>query len=268
MINEEILNCTVVTALYDINREHWQDYRRNWQEYLDYFKNTLSLRCKFVIYVDSTTYDFVLSERKKIDPYMNYTKIIQKEFYQLPKFYLKDRIEKVIRSTEYRNGLVDPNPPEYNNSSYVVLIHSKMSLVEEAIDKNFYNTDYYMWLDAGIRHDKFRTEDRFKVYPNPEKINDINGIRILCRFKPEDSDLDIKSFYKSHKNRFGAAVIVGKKEHIKEFNIKMNEVLQEALDNNLIDSEQSLHTVCYLRNRYMFELIYNNDWYYHFDYYL
>jgi protein YibB len=268
MTTEESLNCTVVTALYDINREHWFDYKRSWEEYLDYFKNTLSLRAKFVIYVDSNTYDFVFKERAKIDPGMNYTKIIQKEFNQLPKFYLKERIDKVMSSAEYKKGLLDPNPPEYNNSNYSLLILSKMFLVEDAIDKNFYNTEYYMWLDAGIRHSSFRPEDNFKLYPNPLKVNDINGIRILCRFRPEESDLDIKSFYKSHKNRFGAAVIVGKKEYIKEFNIKVNDILEEALLNNLIDSEQSLHAICYLRNKDMFELIYNKDWYYHFDYYL
>lgn len=267
-MTEDILNCTVVTALYNIGREDWPDYKRNWQEYLDYFKNTLSLKCKFVIYADSFTYDFVINERKKIDPDMNYTKVIYKEFNQLPKFYLKERIDDIMSSSDYRNGLVDPNPPEYNNSNYVVLILSKMFLVEDAIDKNFYNTDYYMWLDASIRHNHFKPEDKFKLYPNPSKINDVSGIRILCRIQPEESDLDIKSFYKSHKNRFGAGVIVGEKNQIKEFNIKMNDVLEEALFNNLIDSEQSLHTVCYLRNKDMFELIYNDDWYYHFDYYL
>ena len=143
-----------------------------------------------------------------------------------------------------------------------------MFLVEDAIDRDLYTTDYYMWLDAGIRQSSFRPEDNFKLYPNPSKINDISGIRILCRTQPEESDLDIKSFYKSHKNRFGAGVIVGKKDHIKEFNIKMNDILEEALLNNLIDSEQSFHTVCYLRNKEMFDLIYNQDWFYHFDYYL
>ena len=47
----------------------------------------------------------------------------------------------------------------------------------------------------------------------------------------------------------------------------MNDIVDEALSNNLIDSEQSLHCVCYLRNIEMFDLIYNEDWYYHFDMY-
>jgi protein YibB len=265
---EENLNCTVVTALYNIGREDWSNYKRNWLEYLYYFRNTLSLRSKFVIYVDSSTYDFVVAERLKVDPNLEYTKIIKKEFNELPKYYLKERIDNVMSSPEYRSGLVDPHPPEYNNSNYIVLIFSKMFLVEEAIDNNYFNTEHFMWVDAGIRHHSFRPEDKFKLYPNPSKIEDIKGIRILCRVKPEESDLDIKTFYRSHINRFGAGVIVGKKEDIKTFNVKMDEILEEALSNNLIDSEQSLHTVCYLRNKDMFELIHNEDWYYHFDYYL
>lgn len=263
---EENLNCTVVTALYNIDRENWF-YKRPWREYLSYFENTLSLRCKFVIFVDSDLIDFVINIRKKFDPELKYTNIIEKKFNEFPKYYLKERIKNIMESSDFKYGLNDPNPPEYNKPDYIILIHSKMFLVEEAINYNFYNTDYFMWLDGGIRHKKFRNEDIGRLYPNPEKIKDINGIRILCRIPPKESDLNIKQFYKLHQNRFGAGVIVGHKDKIKRFNNKMDEIFTEALDNNLIDSEQSMHAVCYLRNRELFELIYNEDWYYHFDYY-
>ena len=213
------LNCTVVTALYNLDRENWTDYKRPWQEYLDYFKNTLSLKCKFVIYVDPDLVDFVIEHRQKIDQDLKYTKIIAKKFSELPKFYLRDKIQSVMLSPEYKNGLSDPNPPEYNNPNYIILIHSKMFLVEEAIKYDFYKTEYYMWLDGGILHRKFNSENIGRFYPDPKKIFNVNGIRILCRFQPQESDLDIKKFYKSHQNRFGAGVILGKKIDIINFNI-------------------------------------------------
>ena len=72
---------------------------------------------------------------------------------------------------------------------------------------------------------------------------------MLCRIKPNENDLHIDKFYKSHQNRFGAGVIIGNKNDILIFNEKMDDILIEALDRNLIDSEQSLHTICYLRNK-------------------
>lgn len=261
-------NCTVVTGLFNINRESWSDYKRNWATYLEYFKNTLTLKSKFVIYVEKNTIEFVIKERKKVDPNLEFSKIIEIPFNKLPKYYLRSRIDEIMNSIEYKQGLIDPNPPEYNNPDYVILILSKMWLVEDAIKNNYYNTDYYMWVDAGIKHSKFRESDKGIIYPNISKINDIKGIRILCRTPPQENDLNIKKFYRSHINRFGAGVILGNKTNIIQFNEKMDGVIEEALNNNLIDSEQSLHTVCYLRNKDMFELIYNNDWYYHFDLYI
>jgi hypothetical protein len=143
-----------------------------------------------------------------------------------------------------------------------------MDLVEEAIYLDFYGTDFYMWVDAGIRHRLFREQDKFKLYPDPKKIEEMRGIRILCRSFPQENDLNLKCFYKSHQHRFGAGVIAGEKNKIRKFNELMRFTLDEALSLNLIDSEQSLHTVCYLRNKDLFELIISEDWYYHFDYYL
>jgi len=262
------INCTVVTALFNINRSEWKQYYRTWDKYLEYFSNTLSLKSKFVIYVEESTVDFVKTERIKVDPNMEYTKIIEMKFEDLPKYKLRDRIEKVMTSSDYKQGLVEPAAPEYNNPDYSVLILSKMGLVEDAITRNFYDTEKYMWLDAGIRQHLFKSEDRGKKFPNPSKIDDIKGIRILCRIPPKEKDLNIKEFYKSHQNRFGAGVIVGKSDDILKFNLKIDDIMEEALSNNLIDSEQSLHCICYLRNKEMFELIYNSDWYYHFDMYL
>lgn len=260
-------NCTVVTALYNLNRENWNDYKRKWSEYKDYFKNTLSLKSKMVIFIESELLDFVKKERAKIDPSLEHTKIIIKPFNMLPKYHLYNDIKKIMVSPEYRKGLIDPNPPEYNIPEYSVLVHSKMHLVQEAIDNNYFNTEYYMWMDGGIRHNKFKPEQKNAIYPNNDKLLNIKGIRMLCRILPTDDDLKIDKFYKSHQNRFGAGVILGNIKNITKFNSLMDEILLNAIDNNLIDSEQSMHVICYLQNKELFDLVYNTDWYYHFDYY-
>jgi len=217
-MNEENLNCTVVTALYNLNRENWQTYDREWSDYLECFSNTLSLRAKFVIFIEPELENYVLECRRRVDPQLEYTKIVLKRFDELSKYPLKERISDVMNSNEYKVGLVTPDPPEYTRPDYIILIHSKMDLVEESIDLDFYGTDFYMWVDAGIRHRLFREEDKFKLYPNPKKIEDIQGVRILCRSFPQESDLNLKYFYKSHINRFGAGVIVGEKNKIRKFN--------------------------------------------------
>ena len=191
------LNTTVVTGLFNINRDGWSHYNRVWEQYLEFFSNTLSLRSKFVIYVEESTVDFVKEERLKVDPNMEFTNIIEMKFEDLPKYHLRDRIERVMNSNGYKQGLVEPNAPEYNNPDYSVLILSKMFLVEDAIKKNYYNTDKYMWLDAGIRHQHFIESDRGMIYPSPTEIDKVDKIRILCRISPTLDDLNLDKLISS-----------------------------------------------------------------------
>jgi protein YibB len=255
-------NCTIVTGLFDVDRHLWSNYVRSWEEYLRYFKNMLSLKCSMYIYVQEKTIDFVKQERLKIDPELKYTKIVQIEIPDLPAYKYFERIKEIMYDPNFRNGLVLPDVPEVCSPYYSVVIHSKVPIVCEVIKENLFKSNYFMWVDAGICHQHFPETLLNAYYPNDEKIKilDDNRIRLLCRSLPEQRDLNLEWFFKSHTNRFGAGCIPGTSEAFNWFDEKCTEVLERALNKNLIDCEQSVFAIVYLENKDKIEA-YQADWY-------
>lgn len=261
-------NCTVITGLIDIGRQQWNTYNRDWDTYLSYYSNILSLNSKMVIYTQKKTLEFVQQERIKIDPKLRNTHIEILEIEQLPKFYLKNKINNIMQSEEYKRGLQEPNAPEYSRSEYSIMILSKLDLINNAIEKNPFDTEYFMWVDGGMCHQLFKPEHKNAIFPKNKKLAEINDkIFLLCRSEPCGSDLNVHTFYKSHINRFGAGVIAGKRASFKQFQQLFDKNLNYAIEQNLIDSEQSIFTVCYLQQKDLFLLLRDTEWYalfYHF----
>jgi protein YibB len=260
-------NTTIITGLININREKWNRYSRDFSEYLSFFKNTLSLKSNMVIYIEKDLEDMVIQERKKIDPELNNTTIKVLALKDLPKYYLRERIEKVMLSEDYQKGLVEPDAPEFKKPDYSVLILSKTYLMEDVMNENIYNSEYFIWVDAGICHNHFNPNHLNINFPS-NKINEVGeNIRILCRITPTQNDLNLEHFYKSHQNRFGAGVIIAHKNVLKQFNYEMDKTIEEALNKNLIDSEQSFFNTIFLRQPNLFNIVYNQDWYHLFKIY-
>ena len=261
-------NTTIITGLININRDKWVDnYSREYSLYLSCFQNTLSLKSNMVIYIDEEFEDFVIQERKKIDPSLSFTEIKKIKIEDLPKYERIDDIKNVMLSSGYKEGLCEPNAPEFCKPDYSILILSKTFLLEEAMKENKFDSDYYIWLDAGICHTHFNVLHRNIIYPS-NKINELGEkVRLLCRSTPREEDLNIENFYKSHQNRFGAGVIVMHKNIIESFNNKLDAIIDEAISKNLIDSEQSLYNTLFLRNPDMFDNVHSTDWFHLFKIY-
>lgn len=65
---------TIVTALVDIGRGDWWEYRRPLEKYHEFMENLLSLRNNMVIFVDQSSHDFVHKYRKNMG-LMHLTKV-------------------------------------------------------------------------------------------------------------------------------------------------------------------------------------------------
>lgn len=256
------MTTTIVTALYNINRENFSNWGRKWEQYRSYFRNILSLNCKMVIFVEKDMEDFVIQNRRGIDPSLENTKLIVLPLQESTFFKYKDRIQEVMNNINFKTGLVAPDTPEVNYPMYDVVIYSKFFFLKQASDINYFNSDYFMWLDAGCMHHTFPQEYKNRVFPNTNKLNSIDAskIYITCRSLPESSDLNLPIFLKSHINRFDAHIIGCNKENIYFLYDFLHEFMEYMLNNNLIDCEQSALAICYLRNKDKFNLLYGN-WY-------
>ena len=90
------MNTTLVTGLYDIGRGKWNNvFQRSHNEYLEYFKNILSLDSNLIVFIDEKDLNTVQVFRAKVDPFFEKTKIITKKFTELEafqKFYEKCKV--------------------------------------------------------------------------------------------------------------------------------------------------------------------------------
>ena len=75
------MSATIITALYDINRDEKGD-GRTFNEYLSWFKETLKVKNPMVIFVDNSLKEFVEENRKNLP-----TKIITEPIEEVP-YYL------------------------------------------------------------------------------------------------------------------------------------------------------------------------------------
>ncbi|QGT54598.1 hypothetical protein b3_0363 [Synechococcus phage B3] len=135
---------TLVTALYDINRDIYGD-GRTFEEYLVWFSKTLKITTPMVIYVDESLVDFVKKERGSLP-----TKIITQSLEEVPYYSLNESINNILMSDNYRLKIDAPDRIECKMSMYNVIIYSKFKWVELAVKNNYFNSQYFMWVDAGL----------------------------------------------------------------------------------------------------------------------
>jgi len=247
---------TIVTALYDLNRENWQGFQRPFQQYKDWMKSMLSFDAPMVIFVEPKDVDFVTTERSDK---LHKTEIIPIPFAEL---YVNqkwgDGIRKVMALDKFLANQTVPTHPQIAHPEYNILMHQKIQFVKQAILTNKFNTEHFMWLDAGVFHMNNRTDLIGKKYPYSNIFND--KVNLICIEEPKQSDADdLEKFYKGHNVRVIGTSWGGHNQAILEFEKTYTGLLEESISNGLMDQDQSFLTVSYLRNPTVCKL-YRGNW--------
>jgi hypothetical protein len=136
------MTSTVITALYDIGRDKNGD-GRTIDQYLNWFAKTLQLNVPMVVYTEEKFKDFVLKNKQ------NNLKVIVKPLCEIPYYKYNDKISQILSDNVYRSKIIDPNRVECNLSLYNIIQYSKFDWIVEAIKENYFDTEYYFWMDAG-----------------------------------------------------------------------------------------------------------------------
>ena len=233
-------NVTIVTALYDLNRNEWDGFKRDFNQYKEWMKPLLTVNQPMVIYVDPADVEFIQSCR--IDK-ANKTKIIALPFseFKINQKY-GDRIKEVMKSPEFLADQTVPTHPQISHPEYNILMHEKMQFVKSASESNHFNTSHFMWLDAGI----FRLTDRQNLLGNGFKVNQKfldDKMHLICLEEPTEDDLNIEKFFKGHNVRVIGGGWLGDKNAISTFEGEYTNLLDETLNNNLMDQDQSYLSV-------------------------
>lgn len=246
------MNYTIVTGFFDINREKWNDcYTRTNNEYFRNFERVCQLDDSMVVYISEKYIPLVSRYRKK---YIHKTRIIVMNFEDLPYYNLKDQFQSIMSCPSFKNKLKEPNCPEVTKPEYDIIMFSKTHLVKQSILNNYFNTTHHVWVDFGLNPKMLRES----MLNKPLFTNIPNELSFLCISPPKQSDLHIEQFYKSHTVRLCGTVFSGSNENLIKLDEYVKKEVNECLKHKVIDYDQSLFTVSYLKHQEIFRLYYGN----------
>ena len=157
---------TIVSALFDIERVDG----RPWEEYLKWFEEFLKLKTPMILFVSQDVADFIGEKRNDIP-----TEIVVQNVDQIPYYDLKDQIQEILDTDEYKENISDPDRIECKQSMYSVIQYSKFPWLKDAAAANPFNSDYFFWLDAGGSR-FFGIYDLKKEYPSKEAVKSLEDM--------------------------------------------------------------------------------------------
>lgn len=249
-------NITCITALIDINRENEGD-GRSIDNYLKWFKNTLKINLPFVIYCEKDIYEKIKYWREKY-PMTRYKIISKNDIYYLK--YSK-KVNDIIKSIDYLNKIHGKERLEIKLPKYNLIIANKIEWMKEVSQENYYNSKYFMWVDAGMSR-FFNNEDILsKNLINISKITD-NKFNIqvspkLLSTKFKNDNIDNIMYHDIH---YTTATIFSTTKSILEIiTKKYKEIFDYMLNNNCINNEQIIYALIYKSNPELFNVYVNKQ---------
>lgn len=235
-------NITIVTGLWNINR-----VGRDFSHYIEAFKRYLDIPQNLFIYIPKE-YEYLVWEKRSIEN--TYVKIYElddvKDMYE--PFWDKTQ---TIRTSEKWLKQADwlQNSPQASNEWYNPIVQSKMFLLNDVTIWNPFNTDYFIWLDAGITntvpHGHLAYDD---VLNNLEKYLE----SFLFLSYPYNANNEIHGFEFNAMNKYShkevkyvcrGGLFGGHKEQINEANGTYYRLLERTLNEGYMGTEESVFTI-------------------------
>lgn len=238
-------NITVVTGLWDIQRPG-----RSAEHYLEHFERILNCEQSMIVFVPKQFEEFVKERR---DSKNTLIKVFELEDVKniFSPFWEKTQAirtnETWLNQTGEHGWL--KNSPQATLEYYNPIVMSKMFLLHDSVCWNPFNTDYFIWLDAGITqtvYEKFFTENDFftklesYLYP------------FLFLSYPYDTTTEIHGFDIQGMNKMAGEPVKyvcrgglfgGHKDIIREANSSYYSLLSNSLAQGYMGTEESIFTI-------------------------
>ena len=241
------MNYTIVTCLYDLKKRDNTEKRRDIKFYLDL---TQDFECNIVIYTEPGLKDEILKRKTKGN-----IKIIERDFEQL-EYYKK-------YNQSFKDELKYSIKDDKNTNNYFILTWNKFMFMKECIENNYFNTDYFYWLDYGLQHvfnEKGNNPKINTLLENFEKIEK-KGIEKIIFMILNDLNPNIinnENFYNRLYQYCAGGIFGGKKDNfIKVIELFDNKV-KELIDKKIVSTEEHIMADVIYNNKDLFELSYGD----------
>ena len=236
---------TVVTGLWNINREG-----RPFTHYIENFKKFLDIPQNLFIFIPVEYEHLVWEKRSKENTFVRVYELEDVKNLYAPHW---DKTQAIRNNPEWINitgeGGWLKTSPQATLEWYNPIVQSKMFMLHDVTIWNPFNSEKFIWLDAGITntvYEKFFTENdvlsKIDPYIDPflflsypyEALDEVHGfkhssMKILC-------GLDVK--YVCRGGLFG-----GTKEAIHEANSEYYALLHNTLSEGLMGTEETIFTI-------------------------
>lgn len=239
-------NITFVTSLYDIGRDKLKNgFSRSFDHYLNCFKELLSLKINLVVFCDTDVETFILNCNSNAN-----VKIINKPIETFNTFPFFDKIQKIRTNNKWKtisDWLI--HSPQSELKLYNPLVMSKQFFLNDASIYNFFNTDYFIWIDAGLSNTV-----QLKQYINESLQNKLiqQLDKMLYIAFPYDGNVEVHGFEKKAFNKFcntNTTYVVrggffgGSKDIINKINDIYYTLLDQTLNEGAMGTEECIFTI-------------------------
>lgn len=239
---QEKKNTTIVTGLWDINRQG-----RDFQHYIDNFKLFLDIPQNLFIYIESKYEHIVWEKRDKSNTFVKTYELSDIKNLYAPHW---DKTQEIRTNPNWVNlASWLGGSPQASLEWYNPIVQSKMFMLNDASIWNPFDSEYLFWLDAGITNTVPHTHfvennvlDNISNYGNPflflsypyEAANEIHGFEIKAMNMFAGADVK----YVCRGGLFG-----GHKDQIRDANSTYYSLLQRTLNSGYMGTEESLFTI-------------------------
>lgn len=239
-----LMKVTLVSALFDINRVDG----RKWDEYLKWFEITLKLRVPMVLFLDRDMQEYIDERRGDMFSENEYlkTQTLYQTVEDIPYYELKDQIQEILDSDQYKKDMADPERIECKQAMYPIIQYSKFPWLTQAAAMNPHKSDYFFWLDAGGSR-FFEDYDLTQNYPSEEakKALDEMGDSFLVQMNTEyytdlanAKTLSTDYLYDNRSYVLGSMFGGHKKSLFRVCDMVHDVLMNDMIANNTINNEQ------------------------------
>ena len=242
--SKKMSKVTFVSALFDINRVDG----RKWEEYLKWFEITLKLRVPMVLFLDRDMQEYIDERRGDMFSENEYlkTQTLYQTVEDIPYYGLKDQIQEILDSDQYKKDMADPERIECKQAMYPIIQYSKFPWLTQAAAMNPHESDYFFWLDAGGSR-FFEDYDLTQNYPSEEakKALDDMGDSFLLQMNTEyytdlanAKTLSTDYLYDNRSYVLGSMFGGHKKSLFRVCDMVHDVLMNDMIANNTINNEQ------------------------------
>lgn len=247
-INKVTEDLTVVSGLWNIGREG-----RDFDHYIENFKRFLDIPVNMFLYLPKELEYLVWQNpnRNKKNTHVRIFELSDIKNNLYSPFW--DRTHSIRTSESWLNKTGDSgwlkNSPQAKNEWYNPVVQSKMFMLHDAKVMNIFNTNYLIWLDAGITntvYEKYFTDNRCldKIIPHLETFLFLSYPYIT---NDEIHGFDLKQMNSIAKKQVKyvcrGGLFGGHRDFISDANSMYYSILDLSLSHNLMGTEESIFSI-------------------------